>query len=512
MRKMKRILALALVAVLALSSTALACTGFYVGKDASADGTAIIGHTVDASTTSQTYSEVVPGVKDQPGRIYEIFNGVKYPLPDTTYQYTTTPFTWGIWDGGTANEMGVAISSAITCYVSDEIAEMDPTLDTGLSEGFMCALVGMCAATAREGVQVLADYIAEYGNAEQNSFFIADPNEVWYMETYTGHQWCAVKAPDDCVSVFGNQFMLGVVDLDSPDVLHSEGLVSMPEEHGLAVYDEKGNIDLFATYSGNALANASNRRTWYGHYMLAPSTAGEYGTKTRYDLFYQPDEKVTLDQVFEVTRARFEGTEWCPETTGRMDQRVIGTEKQANINAIQVYSDLPAPMACVTWTCLANAEHSVYIPQSNLITDVAEDYKYVPEDGNNMDEHLAHYIYKRLCALAEQDRTYYGQGVRDYWKSVEAKEIAEFPQILAETRSLYETNHAAAAKYITDYTINLQNQNLADAKTMFNELMWYMIANTNAQKYNYDGSTMTMGDTITQTPFVPSLLETEDAQ
>ncbi|MDO4547560.1 MAG: C69 family dipeptidase [Clostridia bacterium] len=517
MSRMKKLISVLLAVALTVAcASSFACTGFYVGKQASANGTTIIGHTVDASTTSQTVINVIERVENEPGRIFsEGWGDFSWPLPDTTYAYTATPFSGGICHNGVANEMGVAISAAVTCYISDEISAMDPVVDDGLSEGFLCALVGACCATAREGVDLLAKVIEEIGNSEQNTIFIADQNEAWYMETYTGHQWCAVRMPEDCVAVFGNQFMLGAVDPESEDVLYSEGLFTMPEEAGLAVYTEDGLMDLFATYSGNALANASNRRTWYGHFMLAPSTAGDYGTKTRYDLFYQPDEKVTLDEVFEVTRARFEGTQWCPETTGRMDQRVIGTEKQANVNAIEVYDDLPAAMSCVTWTCMANAEHSVYLPVSNLVTDVAESYKYEPARenmwGGVYDPKMAHVVFKRLCALSEQDRTYYGQGVRDYWHSVELELVESYPQVLAQTQQMYQTDPAAAAEYITDYTIALQEKAFDEANLMYDELTWYMIANTNAQKYSYDSSTMTMGDTLNWTPFTPSLALEEQA-
>ena len=158
------------------SVSAFACTGFYVGKGASANGTTMIGHTVDSWTTAQSVTWVVDRVEDEPGRTYKVADGVEFPLPDTTYKYTTTPFTYGIWDGATANEMGVGCTAAITCYVTDEMKELDPTVENGLSEQFLCALVALCASSAREGVQVLADYIDMFGNAEQNTILIADQN------------------------------------------------------------------------------------------------------------------------------------------------------------------------------------------------------------------------------------------------------------------------------------------------------------------------------------------------
>lgn len=96
----------------------------------------------------------------------------------------------------------------------------------------------------------------------------------------------------------------------------------------------------------------------------------------------------------------------------RPDIRVIGVERQVNCSAIEIYDDLPAAMSAVTWTTLANAEHSVYLPLSNLITDVAEAFDHTPEgftsDSYGYDLSYAHTHFKRLCALSEQDREHYG--------------------------------------------------------------------------------------------------------
>lgn len=501
MFKMKKIAALALIVALMLSCTgAYACTGFYVGKQASANGATIIGHTVDAWTTAQGIFKVVPAVENEPGRTMDVGGGVQYALPDTTFQYTSTPFTWNVYDGGVANENGVAISSAVTCYTTEEIAALDPLVkEGGLSEMYMCAIVGATATSARHAVEVLGDYIAQYGSAENNSFFIADQNEAWCMETYTGHEWVAVKMPEDCIAIYGNNYLIGAVDPASEDVIASPNLFSMPEEAGLTVYTEDGMVDLYATYAGNVMNDGSNRRTWYGHVLFAPDTVGEYVTEERYNYFYQPAEKVTLKQVFEMTRSRYEGTEFNPDEYDHVGMRVIGIERQVNCNAIEVYSDLPAEMSCVTWACMANAEHSVYLPMSNLITAVSEDYSYVPaKDG--VDLALTHFHFKRLCALSEQDRVNFGSGVRAYWSSVEDALIAEYPSVLAETKALYETDPAAAAEYITNYTIEVQDKALADAKLMFDELTWYMITNTN-----------TTLDPASIVPFTPSILAVDEA-
>ncbi len=500
----KSVCLLVALMMVACCSTAFACTGYYVGKDVSANGTYIIGHTVDAWTTAQGKQIVVPH-NEEPGRTMTYRDSV-IPLPDVTYAYTSTPFLEDQWDNAVANEMGVTMTGAVTTYISNEMRAVDPYERSGAAEAWICGYIAAVSATAREAVENYGKIMEEYGSAEPNTFFIADQNEAWYLESYGGHQWCAVKCPDDCVAVFGNECMLGTLEdyVEGETLLHSEGLFSVPEEAGLAVYDENGNMDLFATYCGATNLNAgSNRRTWYGHYLLAPSTAGDYNVRKRYDLFYQPDETVTLTDIFELTRARFEGTQWSPEETGRLDVRVIGVEQQINCSAIEVYPDLPAAMCAVTWTTLANAEHSVYLPLSNLTQDVAKMFDYTPEgfgaDSYGYDLSYAHTHFKRLCALSEQDREHYGTGVRAYWRSVEDKLVAEFPEMLKnEIAPMYAEDPEEAAEYITAYTVYLQDKALVDCDTMFDELMWYIIDNTKTLRYSN-------GEFSTWRNFVPSL-------
>ena len=66
--------------------------------------------------------------------------------------------------------------------------------------------------TAKEGVELLAKIVREKGAAEGNIVTIADKTGVWYMEILSGHQYAAIKFPDDKYAVFPNTFFLGSVD------------------------------------------------------------------------------------------------------------------------------------------------------------------------------------------------------------------------------------------------------------------------------------------------------------
>lgn len=130
--------------------------------------------------------------------------------------------------------------------------------------------------------------------------------------------------------------------------LHSPDLFTMPQNAGLSV-TKNGKMSLCETYAGkDRLADYANYRTYVGHYRLAQSSAGTYNTKTRYDLLYSPDKKVNLDQIFALYRERFEGLAMSPEETGYDKARVIGTETQSTVHAIQVFDNVPAELANVS--------------------------------------------------------------------------------------------------------------------------------------------------------------------
>ncbi|MDD4080166.1 MAG: C69 family dipeptidase [Eubacteriales bacterium] len=499
---------MASLSLLGFCVSAMACTGFYVGKDASANGAVMLARTVDLHPLAAMFRVlVVDRVEDQPGQHHTGTQGFSWPLPDTTFKYTSTPMATGMGFGryGSAcmNEMGLAITGTVTAYARKEIRQMDPAVEGGLCEEVIPELIAASCASAREGVALIGKIMAELGSSEQNIIMLADANEAWYVETYTGHQWAALRMPEDKVAVFGNQFMIRYLDQDSEGALYSPGLFKEPEKAGLAVYGEDGRMDISRTYAGS-LSDYGNRRTWIGHKTLAPSTAGDYDINTQYDLFYTPDDKVSVKDLMALTRNRFEGTPFSPEETGRGDLRVIGTESQGTAHILQVFDGLPAALSCVGWQCLANAEHSVYLPISNVVTDTAESYKRDSLERGYQPE-MASIAYKRLCALAEQDRMNYGAGVRGYWDGMEEKLLAEYPEVLAKAADLYDNSPKDAAAHLTEYTVRTQEKAYEDANTLFEELLWYVMDHTDTLKYSFSYDTLTMGEIPTQKPFVPIL-------
>lgn len=475
---------------------ALACTGVYVGSEASDDGTAIIARSSDTQNVWGNHVTVTDRVENEPGRQMpvDMKGTVKAELPATTYKYTAAPFLdstmayAGVANdaGSCANEYGVAITLAVTAFSNDAALKADPLVEKGLTENTAADLVICQSKSAREAVDVLLSLIDEYGSSECNIALIVDQQEAWYVEMYTGHQYAAVKLPADRVSVFGNEFTMEYLS-EYEESMVSDDLERLAKEGGFAVYGENGELNLFDTYSGGEMTTGySHMRTWIGHQVLAPSKfADDYDAHARYPLTFEPDHPVGISDVCALMRNRYEGTKYAPDETGRIDMRVIGTDTALNVHALQVHPGLPAHMCCVTWESTGPAIYGAFIPVSNAVTSISEPYarnQAADKVGEFDTEHYPYYAFKELSTLCVGPDNYkvYGQPVRDYWNAAEQGMFAGMQKVLDKASKLEDRD--AAERYITDYCNTMQAQAFLDAKRLLNLVVWEQSANSNTLK------------------------------
>ena len=503
--------ALAFTFICAGAAQAYACTAVYVGSKASADGTVIMAKSNDYQDVWANYVTITERVENKSGRTMPVDNDktVFAALPDTTYRYTSTPWMAsataanGLGSDATVctNEYGVAMIMSITSFSNAAALEADPLIEHGLSEFTAVDLVTCQSATAREGVEVLLSLIDTYGSSEVNIALIADQKEAWYIEMYSGHQYAAVKLPDDKVCAFGNEFSLEYVS-DYDDCILSKELESLAKDKGFAVYGENGELNLLATYSGDeVVTNYSHMRTWIAHQLMAPSAYGDYDKSALYPLCFAPDEKVSLLDVMEIMRNRYEGTEYSPDETGRTDMRVIGTDTALSVHVAQIYPDLPADMSCVTWESTGPALYGVFVPVSNAATSISAPYarSQTADEAGIFDTQLyPYYRFKELNTLGVEKNAYkiYGQPVRAYWHQAETLMTESMQTVLKTAASLGDS--AAAKQYITDYCNSVQEQAFDDAGQLLNDVRWYMSKNSNTMKNGRNPETHEVIDELKQ--------------
>ncbi len=485
MKKTLRILSVLLAGTMLLSTSALACTGVYVGKDVSDQGTYLLARSEDQGQSDYNKMFLVqPRVDNVPGRFIEdTATGFKIPLPDTTWQYTYVPdYTRGddgMYPGSCTNEHGVSITGTVSTSTCEKWEEADPFIEPGLREAILPAAVAAVATSARNAVDVLLGYVDEYGSEEGNTVMICDQNEAWFVEIYSGHHYCAMKMPDDQVAVFGNHNMIGLVDpkaTPEDGYIYSEGLFELIDELDLAV--KEGELyHLAKSVTGNTREPYNNMRNWGGMKLLAPSLAGDtYDNDNFYPLFYAPDEKVSVLDVMDIYRYRYEGTPIDVNLEGQEGNRVISTTNSSQIHILQTFSDWPAQCSAINWIALGNGEHTVFVPFFSGITDTAEAYKV---DGDTYNPQGAYWMFKRLCTLGQLDRDLYGNGVRAFWKQQEALMYQQMLDAAPTMLAKYAESREAGADYVTGLGIQMSEWEMKLSTNLYQKLLTCVTHNIN---------------------------------
>jgi len=471
-----------------------ACTGMYVGKRVSEDGTALLGRTVDTAPWTSAHMYVVnPRVENVSNRICRSWmNGFRWELPATTWKFVSTPrlrtLGRGRMDSACANEKGVAITGTVTGFTEGKILALDPFVkDVGAGEDSLPGLLAQCCSTARDCVELLGKVVAKAGHNGPEIYMFADKDEAWYVEVYSGHEWAAVRMPEDKVACWGNQFMIRSFDPSAENTRCSPGLIAVPERAGLLVKGADGLSDLCRTYA-QELRDYSNYRIWFGHRALAPATAGEYAIDRPMELFFAPGRKIGYRDLFELMRTRYEGTDHNPEANHLQGVRTIGTTKQATSHVLSIDSRLPAEFRCTIWASLGNCEHTVFMPLNAAIGRTDREYAIDQLTGPfRYDDQIASMAFRRLAALAEKERYWYGKGLRDFWRKREDWYLERYPKLLK----------APDAAKLTEWTVAAQREDLANARRIFDELSWYVTENN---RITGDGSGATFEPSR---PFVP---------
>ena len=119
----KRAAALLAVMIMVLNCgviSAWGCTGVYIGKDVSVDGSVILARSNDTQGVLPNYIDITERVENVPGRTLpvDLAKTVWADIPATTYRYTSTPFmdsakvekVFGRDVAAVSNEYGVIMS------------------------------------------------------------------------------------------------------------------------------------------------------------------------------------------------------------------------------------------------------------------------------------------------------------------------------------------------------------------------------------------------------------------
>lgn len=494
---------LAAVGLTALAAVPVkACTSYYVGSDLTEDGSTLFGRTEDIGAGYDKVFQVIESKEIPADRMWVDESGAtEFKAPyynedlEETYRYTACRDNEeegaGLFGEVGVNEMGVSMSATTTAGNSSEAEEADPFVDKAPDEGYpdpdeitavseenYVDYVLCQASTAKQGVEILANAIEEKGvSYTADGVFIADNNEVWYMEILSGSQYCAVKMPDDKAAIIPNCLVLGDIDVTDDDVIASEDIIAKAKEgeiyhESLTESDNENALNIKLTYGGDGYASGNADRIRAGQYILTGEDNTDIYTESYQDIFFDiPSKDVTVEKLYQLAGSQYEEFEDFSDgrPRGLGSIRYIGVASSAECHIMQIRSDMPAQLATVEWLSLGSAAYAPMVPfYGALLTDAPEAYK---EEAHDYSATSAYWIFQDLDTYARKNVNTVGEKVKAFYKGYVNKLEADQKTVDAQMMDVYNSNPSQLEQKATDLGISIGDQTVEMAKKLNAEAM-----------------------------------------
>ena len=475
-----------------------ACCGFIIGRQLTKDGTTLFGRTEDypyypnGGKHNKNYVVVDAKNYKEGDQLEDESNGFTYPHAASEMKYTAT-YDSARGDGSNGafgehgfNEAGVSMTSTVTAIPNKKVLKTDPLTENGIPEAAMLDVVLPRVKSAREGVEFLAKVIEEKGSAEGNVVVFADQNETWYMEILSGHQYVAVKVPEDKYAVFANTYYLGHVDLnDKENVIASKDVEKVAKESGNYKTDKDGNFHIAKSYGPEKYAEGDRSRTYAGITLLDPNSKVTY-EDDEYELFRSPtdpNKKFTLEDAFALQRNRFEhlNGRFVPDDqigvkkqgdngsndTVRKDQYkyALGNENVIDAHVYQINPNLPKSFGGTVWLGMGPSRNTPYVP---FYGNVKDTYKAFKPQTATYDPNSWYWTVWHIDQMAINNQDLFGKSIQNHWKALEEQLIIE--QKVSDSKYAALKADEAAAKTVED---KVTEDALARSERLFKQFKQY---------------------------------------
>lgn len=462
-----------LVLLLALccpASQVFACYAVIVGREASEDGSVLVGHNEQNGGRRILNFRRIPRRQFAEGAAVSLRRGGKLAQVDET-----GAFFWSENPGlensdAYLNEWGVGV-------VSDRCPTREDDYDALVARGeirsggigyMLRRLVAERARTAKGGVKLAGWLVEHFGYVDTGrSYVIADPHEAWIFAAVRGRRWAAQRVPDDCVVILPNVHIIGPVDLaDSDNFLASPDLVDYAAQRGW--FDPKGGepFNFRRVYSATRGGPPDPRRLRGREMVLGRRETAALGEELAFGV--RPTKKMTVAAVVAILR----------DKAGPVPLSTPVTQEGA---VFQLRANMPPEIGCVYWRTTAEPATSVLTPWYLGITETPPTYfgsvavekqvtlqhHFEPPRGTfDVDPSLAWWTFKTL-----QDRVY-----RDYqrriatvapaWEAFEDRLFQDQQSVEAKALELWETDPEAARRSLAEYCADVAARARGEAEKL----------------------------------------------
>ncbi|MDR2586838.1 MAG: C69 family dipeptidase [Coriobacteriales bacterium] len=471
---------------------ALACTAIYFGSETTANGSVIWGRSEDISQNYGKLYTVHPAETHAPGETVTFDGGYVFTYPEETLRYTLVRdsrynenSTQESYAEAGINEKNVAISATVTLSGGNAAVTgntgTDPMVsgrNGGIAERSLTTVVLMQATSARHGVEILAEICDTTGSAERNGIMISDPQEVWFMQILSGHQYIAVKAPADKVAFSPNVTMMNEVDLTSPDVIASPGLVKTAVDAetfvaglndnpaALNAVDGHTTIMVAASYAATSARNVSGRMYLGYYYLLGAQAAKDMqaahtADPAFFDFYIDPRTTGKYDLYEAMRFLAFHGNKddaadgrYVAPVTG--NSNAIGNQGTVEAHLFETRADMPQALATIEWLALAPAEFSLYIPgYGSLITETDAHYAGYESPKEERDYENAYWVFRDIYTQVNANRDVLEPVIAPVLEAYQKSLIAQQPAVDTAMVRLYNADTARAGQMATELNRSL---------------------------------------------------------
>ena len=367
------------ITLLFVSITGHSCTTILIGKGLTIDGAVIHAHNEDMG-----FSAV--------GRLWHVAAKTYQEGETLSVPYITIPHqkkSYAYWASGNAETTtGLDISAQSKPYDSVLVGmnqwgvtmscnwmhskEKEET-EKGIRRYAIRQLILERAKTAREAVQIIGDFIEQYGQADWGGlgYNIADTNEAWAVETTTNH-WVAKRINDTEIWVVANRFTIG-----SKFDLSSKGLVENAVKRGWYNPKKVGAFDFSKAYG--------KPEKMHQAYDIARENRAK-------KLLENKKGMIAAEDLFLVLRDRYEGTDkftppqtietWREVSEEKNIPRTISNNLGQSSSVAVLRANMPLEVGAMMWYAMVSPQFSGYFPLYASTSKVPKEMQNINSTNN----------------------------------------------------------------------------------------------------------------------------------
>lgn len=458
------------------------CTSIIVGKEATKDGTIILARNEDFGVNNWNkylkyrktpqYAEISSSDK------WVLGNGLEVDIPKKSYSYCSIPDAEAskeatkcvgdhyFFEERGINECNVAISATNSMDMNSRVKELDPPVEIGIEESIILTLILPQVSKAVEAVELLGNYVENYGASEANGILIADEEEAWYFEIGSCHHWIAVKVPDKSYLVISNCMRVHSVDLNSKGVKCSKKLFDFVKNNKLLKNPECHNFNFAKAfgYSGSLVDGTYDKyynvdRIWLAQSILSPSNKQQPRLE-EYPMFLEPDKKLKIDDIMKVLRADYWGTELMSLST-----RPIGAVRTAESHIMAIDSKMPDKLKGIIWQTISTPLGAPYMPVFAITDNIPECYSNGESEYTPLS---AYWIFRSLFSLADMCEE---SVLEKLWCDYEKQLIESYEKLKQELKALKNKDEEKAVNIAKNYSTNILCDTVKIANDKLNKVI-----------------------------------------